>query len=601
MKKLAAVLLSITMILTTCFTMPIVSFAETIPTSSYSITPTAFEQIFSQPATISTTGQTKTASAWFDIKPVIAGSYNLNNVNIADDANIDSATIKVINAQGQLVTGTDGKYSFSACTGTDKYYVQVNYVVNAAVTAEKIDVGLKAQVDPIAITTDNPAQIELAEKTAVYYSFTPTTKGGYTFALEDIASASGSSNNAFNAQVLLPNGTALSGEFVNEEGTTKSCALFLNANSTYIIKVFTEKVGDYKLKLSVKSVFDGTTGANITVRNTLNVSSDVIPLQLYCFQNRKISYWYKVSIAETGYYELSFKNKNAADSDDVVSIVLHEDEQLLDELIDDAAFAGDDASTFYVKLDKDTQYFLQLRPVSSSQTTDLDVTFKQHSIHDHYLSVDETGGVSYGCVCKDPDEEYYYYEIDEDETTIPSLTYTGSALKATPNFGFYYYSSFNDQKPVVDPKCYTITYKNSAGNKVDAPKAVGKYTATIKFGKSSTAGSKDSLAGLDSITKTFKVIPKSTVLNSLTAAKAGFTAKWKKITAQTDGYQLQYSVNKNFSNAKTATITKNSTVSKKISNLKSGKTYYVRVRTFKTVNKTKYYSAWSNSKTVKTK
>lgn len=51
---------------------------------------------------------------------------------------------------------------------------------------------------------------------------------------------------------------------------------------------------------------------------------------------------------------------------------------------------------------------------------------------------------------------------------------------------------------------------------------------------------------------------------------------------------------------KTPTVTANSnkTTSKTIKSLKGGKKYYVRVRTFKKVGKTKYYSAWSSSKSA---
>ena len=57
--------------------------------------------------------------------------------------------------------------------------------------------------------------------------------------------------------------------------------------------------------------------------------------------------------------------------------------------------------------------------------------------------------------------------------------------------------------------------------------------------------------------------------------------------------------------AKTATVSKNSTTSQKISNLKSSKTYYVRIRTYKTVKvdgkSVKLYSSWSAVKSVKVK
>jgi len=106
----------------------------------------------------------------------------------------------------------------------------------------------------------------------------------------------------------------------------------------------------------------------------------------------------------------------------------------------------------------------------------------------------------------------------------------------------------------------------------------------------------------DSVRATFKINPKATSMVSASALSKGFTAKWKKLTTQTTGYQLQYSTSSSFkSGNKTVTITKNSTVTKKVTKLKAKKKYYVRVRTYKTVSGTKYYSSWSGKKTVTTK
>ncbi len=68
------------------------------------------------------------------------------------------------------------------------------------------------------------------------------------------------------------------------------------------------------------------------------------------------------------------------------------------------------------------------------------------------------------------------------------------------------------------------------------------------------------------------------------------------------GYQIQYSTSKQFAKSKTKTIyVKNkATLSKTLSSLKTGKTYYVRIRTYKTVDSTKYYSSWS-TKSLKVK
>ena len=74
-------------------------------------------------------------------------------------------------------------------------------------------------------------------------------------------------------------------------------------------------------------------------------------------------------------------------------------------------------------------------------------------------------------------------------------------------------------------------------------------------------------------------------------AKSALAVTWDK-NSNSSGYQIQYSTNKNFKSAKTITVNSSKTTSKKIGKLKKNKTYYVRVRPFKTVSKTKYYGAW---------
>ncbi len=104
--------------------------------------------------------------------------------------------------------------------------------------------------------------------------------------------------------------------------------------------------------------------------------------------------------------------------------------------------------------------------------------------------------------------------------------------------------------------------------------------------------------------KSIKVIPKlalkKTKISKLTAARKSLKVKIKR-EKSVSGYQIQYSLKKNFKSAKTVTLKKNSLTSKTIKKLKSKKTYYVRVRTYKTYKGKKYYSAWSSAKSKKTK
>lgn len=94
----------------------------------------------------------------------------------------------------------------------------------------------------------------------------------------------------------------------------------------------------------------------------------------------------------------------------------------------------------------------------------------------------------------------------------------------------------------------------------------------------------------------------TTSITSLSAKDNGFTVKWKKKTKIT-GYQIQYSTSSKFSkkSTKTVKIKKAKTTSKKITDLKSSKKYYVRVRTYKNSKKKTDYSAWSKKKSITTK
>ena len=103
------------------------------------------------------------------------------------------------------------------------------------------------------------------------------------------------------------------------------------------------------------------------------------------------------------------------------------------------------------------------------------------------------------------------------------------------------------------------------------------------------------------ITRTFRIIPKGTTIRTLSKAKKAFTVKWKKQRIQTTGYQIRYSLKSSMKSSKTVTITKNSVTSKRISKLKTKKKYYVQIRSYKSVNKVRYYSSWSSTKKVTTR
>ncbi len=157
---------------------------------------------------------------------------------------------------------------------------------------------------------------------------------------------------------------------------------------------------------------------------------------------------------------------------------------------------------------------------------------------------------------------------------IPDQTYTGKAI--TPDV-----TVSLSGKDLVKDQDYTLSYSHNTqvGEATVEITGIGTYAGTVK--------------------STFTIKPPATLITSLkNSAKKTVTVKWEKAGAGS-GYQIQYGLKKNMKGAKTLTVKKLKTTSAKIKNLKKGKTYYVRIRVYKTVNNRKIYSKWSDVKKVK--
>lgn len=183
---------------------------------------------------------------------------------------------------------------------------------------------------------------------------------------------------------------------------------------------------------------------------------------------------------------------------------------------------------------------------------------------------------------------------NQDTETINAVGSVGLAKKIYVYNGEAHYpavivkdNSGSDLRTGID---YTVSYPKDARN-------VGKYTVTITFNGNYRGTAK----------KNFSIIPKATSISRIIPQKRGFAIKWKKQSSQTSGYEIIYSTGSNFAKNDTRTITagKNKTSSKSGAKLQSKRTYYVRIRTYKTVQNSgvsgKVYSKWSKVKVVTTK
>ena len=165
--------------------------------------------------------------------------------------------------------------------------------------------------------------------------------------------------------------------------------------------------------------------------------------------------------------------------------------------------------------------------------------------------------------------------IGECQITVKDVVYTGKKIK----------------KPSVKVVCgetalepgedYSLKYDKKARD-------IGLYMLTVK-GKGRFTGSAKA---------PFYVVPKASEYVSLLGDDKQADKAWK-LLKNIEGYQIEYSLNKDLSDSRKAKIRKPKDLSKVLRKLKAGKKYYLRVRLFATVKKKRRHSDWSKVKAVK--
>ena len=191
----------------------------------------------------------------------------------------------------------------------------------------------------------------------------------------------------------------------------------------------------------------------------------------------------------------------------------------------------------------------------------------------------ENGNTVMSCtVCGTVTSIKTIYRIKTVSLSSASYTYDGKTKKPTVKVK-------DSAGKTISSSNYTVTYASGRKN-------IGKYKVTVKF-KGNYSGTK---------TLYFNINPVKTTVKSVTAGKKSLKVSvTAKKSSQVSGYQVQYSTSKKFTSSKTKTLSGYKKTSVTISGLKSNKTYYVRVRTYKTVKGVKYYSGWSTYKYKKAK
>ncbi len=150
------------------------------------------------------------------------------------------------------------------------------------------------------------------------------------------------------------------------------------------------------------------------------------------------------------------------------------------------------------------------------------------------------------------------------------------------------------KKPVVTVYLGDMQLTKGIDYKVvyqDGCKNVGNYKVNILFIGTYSGNASAS----------YRIRPAKTKIVKVKSAKKALKVSWKKKAKQNNGYEIQIAKDKKFTNVvKTVTVKNAKKSSKKIKGLAKGK-YFVRVRTFKAVNGTTSYGKWSKAKKAKAK
>lgn len=168
--------------------------------------------------------------------------------------------------------------------------------------------------------------------------------------------------------------------------------------------------------------------------------------------------------------------------------------------------------------------------------------------------------------------------INEDGTLVT----TADALKAEGTYNI-----------VVTATGYNKTLEFTYTNKSDTTATKPSATTTATKPSATTTAAKP----------TAKPAKKVTVNKQTAKVKAGkkkLTVTWKK-DKNVSGYQIKIATKKNFKGAKTYTVKSYKTYKKVIKKLKAKKKYFVKVRAYKTVGKSKVYGAYSAVRSCKVK
>lgn len=302
----------------------------------------------------------------------------------------------------------------------------------------------------------------------------------------------------------------------------------------------------------------------------------------YDDENYDSEHRYIFTPSKSGFYEatMSFGGNETSEIQESFIDIINEN----NEMVDIGSYNyNKSACVLSVELKANYRYVFEANCYQKNQTIQFSVkehihTFKTYDTIKASTSYD--GAIYQRCALCDYEKEIIIpqYKIKLNKN---SLEYNGKVQKPTVSV------IEKSGRKLVEGTDYTTS--------VEKAKGIGYYWANVKFiGQYSQKYDEDSAR--------FAITPKSTSISKVSKGKKALSVTWKKQSSETTGYQIQVATDKNFKkNKKTVTISNKNKAKTTIGKLKSGKKYYVRVRTYTDQYFYNIYSQWSTIKTVKTK
>ncbi len=469
-----------------------------------------------------------------------------------------------------LASGTYYIKVESGSTDTGVYTLQTNFSASSVWETEFNDAINVA--DKVSVNKEYNGALS-SSGDVDYYKFSTSADGYITLNFKHANLDSG--NYYFKATIMLSSGTELATMYSTGFETSKSTAKIGLKKGTYYIKItdysYSNTPYKFKVNYTEASNWEKEDNGSISGATKISLGKDYNGTSYVDSRAYSDYDYYKFSLDKKSWINISFKHANTGTTSSQWSVyvidgsgnTIYSDINKKYFSIGSVAGTKTYASTGNIQLGKGT-YYIKIYGSTSAEPYKINVSnvkIKTPTISSVKSASYNSIKVSWKAVAGA--DEYYVYRSDKKDGSYKKV----KTLEAGA-------TSYTDKKLTTGKKYY---YKL----------------------KCSGTTNKKTTSGYSEI-KGAKPVPATPKVTLASSTKNQMKVSWKQISGAT-GYEVWRTDKKDGKYSKLTTISKAKTVTYTDKKAKSGKTYYYKVRAYKTVNGKKVYSSYSSVVSKKTK